>query len=804
MKLLQCALAKTLAISIALGNAVPITSSAEDKPFYTTFEGAQYSVYADHAVLECAPEGAASFAIPAEMEGVPVTGIAWDSFADCSDLTEVTIPDTVIEVYSSFEGTALYDSQTGIVYADQWVVDCKDKTLTELEIREGTVGIAYEAFQNMDYISDVNLSEGIKYIGENAFFGCTSLKNMKLPDSVISIGVTAFDFCKSLTTINFPEGLKSIGSFAFMFCESLNETIEFPASLEYLGENVFQYSDSVSTINVHEDNPYFRSVDGVLYSKDMQTLICCPPADRYGSFIVPDTVTSIGSFAFDSCWKLTSITLPAGLKVIETEAFRDCMQVKEFVIPEGVTSIGDGAFYNCTSMQRLVLPSTLAEFGTGQFWNCAYFNVNGYEVSDSQIEEIIVAEGNPRYYSQDGVLFEKGENGNILLAYPRCRQGEEYQIPEGVTSIAENAFYGDGNGNNLYLKRILLPSTMAGVSDCKNSGFEGEIVPFGGESVDGVIIEDGTLIYYPSSKTNTVYTVPEGVTAIDIDAFSPWCDHLEKIILPSSMEVVFFSTLPYGVEIEISEENPFYTAENGIVFDKTKETILYYPEWKNDTIYSVPEGVRKIPDGAFSINCDLNTIIFPSTLEEIGESAFSFSDITSITIPERVTNIGKEAFVYSSSLKMISLPKNLTSVGARAFDGCNNLKVIKVHSNIFNPEEHFNLADLNCTIIAHNGSVAQKAAETYHLPFIPLEKYENATMGDTDENKETNALDAAMLLTEAAILGADNAPTFSEQQNTVADLNYDNTIDAIDATMILQYAAAVGAGESNIPIEAFI
>ena len=77
-------------------------------------------------------------------------------------------------------------------------------------------------------------------------------------------------------------------------------------------------------------------------------------------------------------------------------------------------------------------------------------------------------------------------------------------------------------------------------------------------------------------------------------------------------------------------------------------------------------------------------------------------------------------------------------------------------------------------------------------------------MGDTDENKETNALDAAMLLTEAAILGADNAPTFSEQQNTVADLNYDNTIDAIDATMILQYAAAVGAGESNIPIEAFI
>ena len=148
-------------------------------------------------------------------------------------------------------------------------------------------------------------------IGDRAFSGCSSLTSITIPDSVTSIGSYAFEDCTSLTSITIPDSVTSIDEDAFRFCDKLNQ------------------------INVDTANTVYSSVNGVLFDKDKTELIIYPEGKADASYAIPNSVTSIGNYAFFLCSSLTSIT-----------------------IPNGVTSIGNSAFYKCSSLKDVYYSGT--------------------------------------------------------------------------------------------------------------------------------------------------------------------------------------------------------------------------------------------------------------------------------------------------------------------------------------------------------------------------------------------------------------------------------------------------------------
>lgn len=161
--------------------------------------------------------------------GNGVTTIESNAFYSCEKLADITLPESVVRVGSdAFLGTALFDNQTGVKYADNWIVGC-DEDVTSADIKDGTKGIADKGFYNCTGISEVVLPDSVKSIGDSAFSNCTALENVSLGSGVASIIDYAFCGCKSLAAVTVPESVTSIGAYAFDECTSLESiTIKNP------------------------------------------------------------------------------------------------------------------------------------------------------------------------------------------------------------------------------------------------------------------------------------------------------------------------------------------------------------------------------------------------------------------------------------------------------------------------------------------------------------------------------------------------------------------------------------------------
>ena len=182
-------------------------------------------------------------------------------------------------------------------------------------------------------IKNVVINNGVKSIGNYAFYSRTGLTSITIPNSVTSIGSQAFSCCEGLASVTIGNSVTSIGSSAFW------------------------NSTGLTSINVAEDNLNYASIDGVLYSKDKNTLITCPQG-KTGSVTIPNSVTIIGEDAFSRCEGLTSITIPNSVTSIGDYAFYDCTGLTSVTIPSSVTSIGNGVFGNCYRLTSMTVEAT--------------------------------------------------------------------------------------------------------------------------------------------------------------------------------------------------------------------------------------------------------------------------------------------------------------------------------------------------------------------------------------------------------------------------------------------------------------
>lgn len=210
-------------------------------------------------------------------------------------------------------------------------------------------------------VASVVLPDGLTEISDGAFWHCTKLYSVTLPDTVTTIGNKAFWQCTSLLSVNLPEGLTSLGDYAFNCCHAL-ETISFPSTLTTLGRYVFFYCQSLKSIDVALSNIAFTTYEGVLFTKDMATIVCYPGAHGE-EYTLPSHTYQVGNGAFATCSTLKTVNLHGAVTSVGNYAFYNNTALEALTVPSSVASIGNNAFADCTALTSLTVSSPAATVG---------------------------------------------------------------------------------------------------------------------------------------------------------------------------------------------------------------------------------------------------------------------------------------------------------------------------------------------------------------------------------------------------------------------------------------------------------
>lgn len=244
-------------------------------------------------------------------------------------------------------------------------------------------------------ITELIIEEGVTDIANSTFSNCTSLRKVTLPKSLRSIGAMSFRQCVSLTSLIIPEGVIAIENGAFSGCTALLD-VTIPKTVTSLGEEFFTDCYSLISISIDENNPSFKSVDGVVFSKDMTKLIKYPQDKAGMSYTVPDTVTEISAKAFHKANHLYDVYFPDTITKIGHSAFfqtimyhkadnyiNGCLylddyliyfkdtEAEEFSVREGTRVIADGAFAHLNAaLKRVFIPDSVVAIGETAFAWC--------------------------------------------------------------------------------------------------------------------------------------------------------------------------------------------------------------------------------------------------------------------------------------------------------------------------------------------------------------------------------------------------------------------------------------------------
>ena len=208
----------------------------------------------------------------------------------------------------------------------------------------------------------------VTMIGSSAFSRCSSLTSVTIPDRVTSIGDYAFRGCSSLTSITIPDSVTSIAESAFRDCSSLTDTyVNITDLAAYAAHNITSMILCAKHLMIDDTEITELVIPDSVTSIGGWAFFGCTSLT---SITIPDSVTSIGGAAFYGCISLTSITIPDGVTSIGVEAFCGCFSLTSITIPDGVTSIGEQAFLRCESLTSITIPDSVTEIGEWAFAGC--------------------------------------------------------------------------------------------------------------------------------------------------------------------------------------------------------------------------------------------------------------------------------------------------------------------------------------------------------------------------------------------------------------------------------------------------
>ncbi|RYD36244.1 MAG: leucine-rich repeat domain-containing protein [Verrucomicrobiaceae bacterium] len=452
------------------------------------------------------------------------------------------------------------------------------------------------------------------------------------------------------------------------FAQRLVTSVKIPDSVIQIDGGAFSYCLELQKIEVGEGNPAYRSISGVLYSKNQTVLVQCP-AGKAGGFTIPDGVTSVGGRAFESCFRLSGITFPSSVTVIENGAFNDCTGLTECPLPSGLTTLGDLVFGNCQALTSLTLPVSLTSVGAFTFQDCKRLTAISLPAGITTI-------------------------GNNI--FQNCTGLASVSLPPNLTLIGERAFQ-----NCLALTSLTLPASLTSIGDhifegCK--GLTGISLPAGITTIGDSAFQDCTVLNsvflapnltligesaFGNCPVLTSLTLPASLTSIGAYAFLN-CDGLTTMTIPAGVTKMgngVFRACRGLLEIVVAAGNPTYTGIGGVMFNKIGSTLIQFPAGKSGT-YAVPGGVTSIAGAAFAFSAGLEAVTLPESIRSIGEEAFGGTGLQSIVIPTGVISLGDHILRDCSNLLSVSLPEGLTEIPFAAFFNCVKLTDIRLPDSL--------------------------------------------------------------------------------------------------------------------------
>lgn len=544
--------------------------------------------------------------------GSRLESIGAEAFYFCKLLESIAIPDSVKTI-----GTSAFTSCTALetVILPAALTELADNTfarctsLRSVILQQGLSGIGKDVFLGAP-LTSLHIPASVRTIADNAFEDLTKLTIVTFaPGSVLeTVGASAFEGCSLLHSINLPAQVKTIGENAFKGNGNLID-IQIPAALTEIPNGMFDGCSRIESITIPEG---VTSIGDRAFANNASI----------AAIDIPAAVTNIGTAAFEGCTSATRIAFAPGSAVQELGSdvlgkdniFKDTVSVTTLILPENLTFIGGHVFENCGA-DSLVLPGSISEIGEYAFANCD--NIQEVTVSGD-----VLYLGDYAFFDCDALTnatLSFGIEYLGTLVFGCCEKLTTAYIPATVIRIGSNPFAGCIAAGDVTV-------------DPDNGHFLIE---------DGVLYDTSktVLYYYPSSKTEETFTIPETVTQVAAGAFAG--SQLKSVVFPSRLQTIE----PY--------------------------TFAYCPKLESVTIES---GVKSIGDGAFRGCAVLNNVTIPRTASNLGNYAFAdCASLSKFTFTNKTSSsdpyiIGTHFFENCTSLQTLVLPNYFTLTVADAMN----------------------------------------------------------------------------------------------------------------------------------------
>ncbi len=596
----------------------------------------------------------------------------------------------------------------GVTYA-QCVITASQKFIKNnicYEISGTNVKVV--ANENKNYSGNIEIpasveNEGTTYnvteIAENAFTNCVSLTSVSFPNSISKIANNVFDGCSTLTEI------KTVG------------------------------------------NPYYKTIDGVLFDASQNNLLLYPSAKVNTHYEIPAGTTTVGEKAFINCNNLKSIVIPKSITNLKSYFLHNCKSLAQVISYAKASEInlGNNAFVGINALAKLyAFENYKAEYENINTWN-DNFQINAITINIDENKNLVINETrkinlqfNPKEVTGLNVTWNSEnnsfvslnttngevtgtvlgtENVSALLENSTTKVNCEVKVANSFIEnniryamLSNNAVRVIANDTEKYKNEINIPATVEHetktytVEEISETAFENcnqltainvNEANANYKSIDGVLFskDNNVLIKYPAARTNENYIVPANVKTINNFAFEN-NTKLKNITLPASLTTiqgVIFNNCTSLLNINVENDNNNFSSSNGILFNKTKNILIKYPAAKTENNFIIPNSVREIKNKAFS-NC---------------------SNLNTVALPNGMTNINDVYFVSCNLLNTIVLSESISTIECDFSSSCNITKIVSYITNV-------------ATVKVLNNALANYNSATLFVPQGTSDSYSSA------------------------------------------------------------------------------